>query len=149
MLGGMLLRDVPDKMFCHCKRTCLDVYIIQRSSLQLTWIDCAVSSLKHWNWHLKDLLHKPVNIRHSSGRRTEKYSSTFSWRKQNSCILSEMINMSFVISERSSTINFSLHYNTKGNIHPLLRPITFQALFCRVEGKMPSEMMKNTRRPLM
>lgn len=53
------------------------------------------------------------------------HSSNFSWRKQKLWILSKMIKLSFGISPRSSTINVSLHYNIKGNIHPLLSPIIF------------------------
>lgn len=135
-VGRYAPERLSDKMFVTAEalRTCLNDYIFQRSSLQMTWKDCTTSGLTHWNWHLR---RKPVNIHYSSGRRTEKYSSTFSWRKQNLCIQSKMINMSFGIP--SSTFKFSLHY-AKRNIHPLLKPIIsslslifFFSSFCFVE----------------
>lgn len=109
-------------------RTCFDDYMIQSSSSQLTWIDCTASGLKHWKWKLT--LGKIYSMSLSIyctllGEEQNIQSSTFSWRKQNLWILSKTIKLSFGISQRSSTINVSLHYNIKGNIHPLLSPIIF------------------------
>lgn len=51
---GMLLRDVPDRVavITEAAEACLDDYMIQSSSLQLTRIALPVSTPAHWKWDL-------------------------------------------------------------------------------------------------
>lgn len=77
------------------------MFTLFKESIQ--WIDCTASGWKHWNWHLKDLFGKSVNILYSSGRGTEKIFLYPQEDDEYEC----------GISSCSITIKFPLGCNTK------------------------------------
>lgn len=75
----------PDKVLvtAAAQRTCFDDYMIQRSSLDLTWIDCTASSRKHWECHpmLRKIYSVSLSIDFSSGTRAEYKQRHFFMKK--------------------------------------------------------------------
>lgn len=121
--GGMfvrhwLLRDNPDKNTCHCRGAASTPWSLHYSKKTPAVDANRLYRIvpKNWNWHLKDLLSVPVNTHSSCGRgeKNNKSRCSFSPGKTRMCILSQIINRSFRMSSRSSTIMGSSHYHTKG-----------------------------------